>query len=312
MLAAFLSLIPIFLLILLGFALRKGGFVPREQWRGVEQICYWLLFPALLILSLVRAELSIGSLRGYVYGLFAMIVAMTVLMWLLRVPLRRWLDMRGPTYSSLFQTVTRWNGFIAMAIIDKLYGEPGVTILAIAFAVMIPYLNVVNILVLATYAGRARATPRMILLAMVKNPLILAVLTGLAVNLLRIPLPSPLMTTLELLGRGALGMTLLALGAGLQWRAVKAAGPEIGLSIGLRLLGMPAIALGCGLLFGVTGTPLVIMVIAAAVPTAVNGYVLARAMGGDAEYYAAAATAQVMLSFVTLPVIIWLAMRIAG
>jgi hypothetical protein len=133
MLAAFLSLIPIFLLILLGFTLRKGGFVPAEQWRGVEQICYWLLFPALLILSLVRAELSFGALKGYVSGLFAMIVAMSLLMWLLRVPLRHWLDMRGPTYSSLFQTVTRWNGFIAMAVIDKLYGETGVTILAIAF-----------------------------------------------------------------------------------------------------------------------------------------------------------------------------------
>ena len=310
--AALSALFPIFLLILLGYGLRKISFVPAEQWRGIELLCYWLLFPALLIVSLAKAELSFGALRSYVYGLYAMIIVMSLLMWLARKPLRAWLDMRGPTYTSLYQTVTRWNGFIAMAIIEKLYGAPGVAILALAFAVMIPYLNVVNILILAAYAGHTKPPARMILMAVIKNPLILAVLTGLAINLSGLQPPAPVMTALELTGRGALGMTLLALGAGLQWRAVKAAGPEIGLSVILRLFGMPAVAVACGLLFGVSGTPLVVMVTAAAVPTAVNGYVLARAMGGDAEYYAAAATAQVILSFATLPVWIWLAARLAG
>ncbi len=312
MTAALAALVPIFLLIMLGYGLRKIRFVPAEQWRGIELLCYWLLFPAMLIVSLARAKLSFGDLQAYILGLYAMIIVMSAAMWLARRPLRAWLNMRGPAYTSLFQTVTRWNGFIAMAIIDKLYGAPGVAILALAFAVMIPYLNVVNILILAAYAGHTRPSPRMIALAVVKNPLIIAVLTGLAINLSGIALPAPVMTTLELLGRGALGLTLLALGAGLQWRAVKAAGAETALSVILRLVGMPAVSLACGLAFGVSGVPLVVMVIAGAVPTAVNGYVLARAMGGDAEYYAAAATAQVIVSFVSLPVWIWLAMRLAG
>ncbi len=308
---AFLALLPIFSLIVLGYALRKGGLVPAQQWRGVEMICYWLLFPALLILSLARARLSFGELHAYVAGLFAMIVAMSALMWLARGLFRRHAGMDGPAYTSLFQTVTRWNGFIAMAIIEKLQGDAGVALLAIAFAVMIPYLNVVNIVILALYAGHARPSAGLILRAVVKNPLILAVLAGLAVNLSGITLPGPVLATLELLGRGALGMTLLALGAGLQWQAVRHAGPQVGLSVALRLLGMPLVALACACAFGVSGPAFVVMIIAAAVPTAVNGYVLARAMGGDAEYYAAAATAQVLLSFLTLPLIIWLAVSLA-
>ncbi len=47
--------------------------------------------------------------------------------------------------------------------------------------------------------------------------------------------------------------------------------------------------------------------ICAAVPTAMNGYVLARTMGGDAELYAATATVQTVLSFGSVPLVIWLA-----
>jgi len=58
----------------------------------------------------------------------------------------------------------------------------------------------------------------------------------------------------------------------------------------------------------VHGEARVIMIVAASVPTAVNGYVLARKMGGDAEFYAAAATAQVAASFLTMPLFIWWAL----
>ena len=312
MLTVFAALTPIFLAIATGFALRKSGLLPPEQWRGVELLCYWLLFPALLIVSLARSRVSFAELSSYAWGLAFMVVTMTLVTWLLRRPLRAWMKMSGPTYSSLFQTVTRWNGFIAMAIIDDLYGPRGVAMLALAFAILIPWLNVVNIAVLATCAGKSKPTPRMILMAVARNPLIIGVGLGLAVKLSGLTLPGPIINTLDLIGRGALGLTLLALGAGLSWRAVRTAGPEIALSLVLRLIGMPLVAAFSGWLFGVSGAPLVIMVIATAVPTAVNGYILARAMGGDAEYYAAAVTAQVMASFLTLPPVIWLAMRMAG
>ncbi len=304
MFAVIASLLPIFALILLGFALRKSGFIPLEQWRGVELIAYWLLFPALLITTLARSTLSFDELAPFAFTLLALVLVMSLIVWLARVPLNRLLKVNGPAFTTIFQTSTRWHGFIALAIVDKLYGETGLAVLAIAFAVMTPYLNVVNILVLATYAGKTKPTIMSIASSLARNPLIIGVLIGIVVKLSGIVLSDPVFTTLDLLGNGALGISLLAMGAGLSWRAMLLSGKEVFAASAIKLLLGPAIGALLAIMFGVTGMQFVIVIITAAVPTAVNGYVLARAMGGDAELYSATSTAQVLASFVTLPLII--------
>ena len=303
------ALLPVLGLIALGFVLRKSGAVPREHWQGVETLCYWVLFPALLVHSLSRAKLDFAALVAFVAALLVLVVGGSGLMWLSRRATMRWLNMSGPTWSSLFQTVTRWNGFLAMAIIDKLLGEPGLALLAMTFAVIIPYLNVVNVVAVALTVGRTPPTPAAIVRRLVRNPFILAVAAGLIAHFAG-GLPPAAETALALLGRAALGVSLLMVGAGLSWQAVRQGGRGVLASVVLRLVGMPLLGLVAGLLFGLSGAPLVVLVIAAAVPTAVNGYVLARAMGGDAEYYAAAVTSQVIASVASLPLFIWLALQL--
>jgi predicted permease len=63
---------------------------------------------------------------------------------------------------------------------------------------------------------------------------------------------------------------------------------------------------------GLTGTNLALLTLSAAVPTAMNGYVLAKQMGGDADFYAAAATVQTALAFFTIPIAMYLANYAAG
>jgi len=312
MLDVIASLLPIFAIIILGFVLRKSNFIPLGQWRGVELIAYWLLFPALLITTLARSTLSFGELAPFALTLLALVIIMSLIVWLARIPLRKLMDVQGPAFTTIFQTATRWHGFIALAIVAKLYGDNGLAILAIAFAVMVPYLNVVNILVLTTYAGRTKPTPGMIFFNLARNPLIIGISIGIIVKLSGIVLPDPVFTTLDLLGSGALGVSLLAMGAGLSWRAMRLSGKRVVVASALRLLLTPALGAALAILFGVSGEQFVIVIVTAAVPTAVNGYVLARTMGGDAELYAATSTAQVLASFVTLPLIIAAAVRFTG
>ena len=302
---------PVMLLIALGFALRKGNFIPAQQWRGIEQLCYWLLFPALLIVTLARSKVSFSSLSGFALALLLMVIILTVVAYALRRPLQRRFGMSGPTYTSVFQTSTRWHGFVAFAIVERLFGAEGVAIIAIAFAAMIPWLNVANVLVLALHAGKVKPTPVLLARALLKNPFLWGIAIGLAWKLSGWRAEGVIMTTLELTGRGALGISLLALGAGLSWRALKHARREVLITVLLKLVFAPLLAIVLGKLFGVSGEAFVIMVVAASVPTAVGGYVLARAMGGDAEFYAAAATAQVVASFITMPLFITLAFRLA-
>lgn len=309
MLIVVTSLVPIFALIVLGFILRKSNLIPSEQWRGVELISYWLLFPALLIITLAEAQMSFGELKSFALAVLVMVIVMSLIVWLLRKPLQNSWGVSGPAFTSIFQTTTRVHGFIALAIVDKLYGQPGLAIIAIAIAVMVPFLNVVNILVLTAYAGSSKPNAKIILKALVRNPLLWGISIGIIIKLTNITLPGTVFTTLNLLAQGALGVSLLALGAGLSWKAMKASGKEVIFASFVKLIITPVLALGLALIFGVSGTQFVILIIAAAVPTAVNGYVLARAMGGDTELYAATSTAQVLISFVTLPLILWMAMQ---
>lgn len=301
------SLIPVFLLIVLGYGLRKGGIIAPPLWKGVEELSYWVLFPALLFRVVYRADLEFAAVLPFVAALLATLGLAAAALWLARRRVMARLAMSGATYSSLIQTTLRWNGFLSLAVADKLMGAEGLALIAIAFATIIVPINIISVLGIAVLAGREPPRPGRLLWRVLTNPFVFTILLAFAARALTPALPDVLMTALDLLGRGALGIALLVVGAGLQYRALKSAGSGIALAIALRLVAMPALALGLGWLFGLAEPMRVALALTFGVPTAVNGYVLARQMGGDAEYYAAAATGQVIASALTLPLFLWLA-----
>jgi predicted permease len=75
---------------------------------------------------------------------------------------------------------------------------------------------------------------------------------------------------------------------------------------------MPLIAIGLGIAFGLTGVSLAVVACAAAVPSASNGYVLARQMGGDAPMLAQVLTIQTALAVLTMPVFIAFAEQVTA
>lgn len=312
MLSVFASILPVFVMIIAGFSLRKSGIIPAEHWRGVELVCYYILFPALLIIVLADSTLSFGETAPFAATVFLLAILMSLGAWLARKPLNRLIGMQGPAFTSFFQTSTRWHGFIALAVVGKLFGDEGLAYLAIAFAAIVPFLNVINIVVLVTYAAHKPAPLGLIIRTLVRNPLMWGIAIGLIIRFSGFTLPDVAKSTLQLAGDGALGVSLLALGAGLSWKAARSAGKEVLLASTMKLIITPVLGISLALLFGVSGMALVIVAISSAVPTAVNGYVLARTMGGDAELYAATTTAQVIASFVTMPFFIWIAMLITG
>ena len=123
-----------------------------------------------------------------------------------------------------------------------------------------------------------------------------------------VPLYAPADAAIELLARAALGLGLIMVGAGLRLQDALKPSRTVLLPIVLKLLVLPAIMIGTCLLFGIRGQTLYLMTLCASVPTAMNGYVLARQMGGDAQLYAAVVTLQTAASFFTLP----LALSAAG
>ncbi len=138
---------------------------------------------------------------------------------------------------------------------------------------------------------------------MLQNPLVIASVIGGALNVGDIALPEVVDRVLGLLSEAALGLGLLVAGAGLDLAALKRAGTLTLVWSLVRLLVMPAVALGAALALDVTGVSLAVIAIAAATPTATNGYILARQLGGDAPFMANLIAAQTVLAALTMPLV---------
>ena len=303
MLPVLQATLPVFATIVLGFGLRKTGFIAADKWSAVEDVCFYVLFPAILAKTMIEADLTGIEAGAFTLTLLVSVAVIggTVLaLWPL---LRRVLGTRPPQFSTIYQTITRWHGFIALAIVLNLYGPDGAALIAIIFAVLVPILQVSNIMVLAAFSDK-KADMRRVVLTIVTNPLIWGIGLGLALNGAEIW--PPVMDTLDLLGRSALGMSLLAMGAGLSLKAALHPSKEMLIGIIGKLLFTPLVMMTVAYAFGITGLERNVLLIAAAVPTAMNGYVLARKMGGDAELYATISTVQTVVSFFTIPLLLWL------
>ncbi|MCB1869034.1 MAG: AEC family transporter [Gammaproteobacteria bacterium] len=306
MLSIINALIPVFLIILLGFGLKRTSLFDESAWTGFENLCYFVLFPVLLIKTLATAQLGSTEVLRFSLVLLFAICTMSLLM-LVSFPLmHRFMGVSHAAFTSLLQGATRWHGFIALSVVGLLYGDPGVTYMAITMAVIIPPLNIINVAVLAKF-GESKSDFRGVMRKLIRNPFILACLVGAMLNLTGIGLPVPFYEVFNILGGGALGLGLLTVGAGLQLSKVREHRALVLFGAMIRLLGMPLLMFSGARIFGIDGLPLVVAVLAGAVPTAASSYVLARQMGGDAALMANLITTQVLLAIVTLPTMMWLA-----
>jgi predicted permease len=301
------ALLPVFLLIVMGFGLHRYLLKEDAHWMGLERLVYFILLPALLIETLSRANLSSVPIGGVGGALLLAVLIMGALCLALRRPLATALGVDGPAFTSVFQTATRWQTFVALAIANNLYGDVGVALASVAMVAMIPVLNVMCVAVLARYAQPQRLAWRQLMLAIAQNPLIWACVIGLALNLTHLPVPQVAHELAGALGRSTLAIGLLVVGAGLQIGELMRPGAAAWLAVFLKLVAMPALAIGLGMLFGLSGVNLAVVACCASVPAASNAYILARHMGGDAPLIAQILTLQTMMAVLTMPIAISLA-----
>lgn len=300
------ALAPVLLVILIGILLRRTTLLGDGAWAGIENLCYFVLFPALLIKTLATADVGSGDVMAFIGTVLFAIFAMSLLLWLAKGVLLEGFGATPAAFTSLFQGATRWHSFIALSIAGFLLGDEAIAYMAITMAAIIPPLNIINVMVLGHLVGGGNGL-RDTLSKLASNPFILACLIGSVLNLSGIGLPGVLYPVFDMVGSGALGVSMLVVGAGLQFRRILADHRLVAIGTVVRLLGMPALMFAGAALFGVEGMPLTVAVIAAAVPTAASGYVLARQLGGDAPLMANLITVQVVVSVITLPVMIWIA-----
>ena len=305
------SLLPIFLIMVLGGVLKRYLLPGEEAWVGMERIGYFLLYPILLARTLYRTDFEAISAASAALAFIAAIAGLLALMIAVRPLLQPRLGLSSPSYSSFYQATTRWNAFVILAIAEQIGGPQWLAIVAIGIGTMIVPINVVNIVVM-THLCRKEGPSPSFFAQLIRNPLIIGVAAGLAINGLGLAMPAALDTTLELLARIALPLGLLLVGAGLRIRMPGKDVVAVFAASFVKLLVMPLFLGVAAWATGMRGADLSAVVLCGAGPSAMNAYLLAKQMGGDAPLFAAMVTAQTVLSFVTIPLVMALAQWMAG
>lgn len=288
------TIIPIFLLILLGVAMRRWFGLREDFWPQLDRLIYNLFYPALLFNTLAHFEIDFGAAAP-------MLVVATLFMCagiVLGLAAKYLFHAPSKVFSATFQSSFRFNSYVGLAIAGGLHGQEGLAAIGLLMGFMVPLANVAAVLMLARHSESHWL--REILL----NPLIIATAGGIAFSLAGISLPQMFNTTLGLLSQASLPMGLIAVGAGLRVQGLHSHPGTLWYGVAVKLLVLPAIAWGLATAFGLNGVYFHTPVLMAALPVSTVAYVLAKRMGGDGDTIAAQVMLSTLLSALTLP--LWL------
>ncbi len=279
---------------MLGALLHRFAPFEKSLWNGIEQLVYFVLFPALLFGSTASANFHGSDTLLFICTGFSATLAGIALGWLALVLFR--IDRLD--FASAMQTGFRFNSYIALAAASRLAGTEGTALMAILLGLNVPLANAAAVHALAQHgeSGLWRA--------MARNPLIIATLLGLLVNALGWSMPDPLTATLGRLGAASIALGLMAVGAGLRLsRRQGNPGFRIWM-LAVKLVMLPALTLGVSLLLHLSHLQLLIAVTFAALPSASSAYILAVRMGGNGALVAWLISVSTALSALSLP--LWL------
>ncbi|KRI01323.1 AEC family transporter [Curvibacter sp. PAE-UM] len=287
-------LFPDFSLILCGYLVCRYTALNRPVWDQVEILVYYFLFPVLLFHSIVKSPLDLSAASSLIGAGLAMGVSGIALSYALpHLPfIGRHIDAR--LHAASAQVAFRFNSFIGLALADRLAGPEGLLLLAVLIGFCVPLFNVGAVWPMARHAQRSVGRE------LLRNPLIIATVSGLIANVLGLRIPAWADPTLSRIGAASLALGLMAAGAGLRFSSL-GQGKVLAVAVlTIKHLLLPLIALGLSLAFGLTPVQTTILLAFSALPTASSCYVLAARMGYDGAYVAGLVTLSTLLGVVSL------------
>lgn len=293
-----LALFPLVALIASGYLFKKYHFLSQDFWAGAEKLNYYISFPALLFNTLSTTKVDFQSLSTAIFAMFFVVLLVTAFMYVLRM----FWNIQPARFGVHVQSLVRFNTYIGLALVASLFQKEGMAILVILLALCIPLVNVISVLALTS---KEQMAVKPVLIALLKNPLIVSCIVGGVVNVLNIPIWDGLSGLIKLFSASSLPLGLLCVGAALQFMQMKKDIVVLVADTFARLLAVPALAFVVCTWLGLPSLQTQILVVFFALPTASAAYILTKVLGGDSQLMAAVISFQTLCAAVTLPIMIW-------
>ncbi|OCG10516.1 hypothetical protein B5800_08790 [Gilliamella apicola] len=302
--AQFLSTLPLFILILLGFLAVKLGRWQKTVTDSLTKFTFYIAFPIMLFQIMShfseQSEIDIKLLLVFFGGSF--IVFATGCLIASKV-----FKLNG-SQSTLFAMGGIYTNtvFVGIPIIKMLLGDQAIPIVAI-----IVIFNALILWTLATvsieFVQMGKLSGRSFIKALKnvsKNPIIIGIFTGIVVNYIGLPIPNFINQSTKMVSDMTAPLSLIVLGMGLAEYKIRDQFLITGSICILKLAILPIITYIVGKLLGLPTLELQVVVLLSSVSIAINCYMMARQFEVLQGPIASSLLISTALSSVTTPLIL--------
>jgi predicted permease len=304
--AVFDVVLPVFGIVLAGYLSGRIKLLGPDSSEALNKFCYWFALPPILFLGPARVPFA----QVFDVPFLATFLGGVAIAWLAALAVQAAFFRAGLAQTALaLLTGTFSNvGYMGIPLFIAAFGAanalPAVLITATYTVTLVAFTVILVESGLSGQGGAGRAA-RNVALGLLKSPLVMAPLAGLAWNLTGIPLPKPLVNFGEILGAAAGPCALFAIGLFLATRslATLAGGKksiEVGWLVIVKLIVQPLATWGLAGYFGLSPFMTAASVILAALPSAALCFVLAQQYKLYVERASAAILVSTALSAATI------------
>ena len=287
-------------LMLIGYFFTKKGIFTADGIKQMTELTLRVAVPCLIINSYQR-EFDIEMAKGLGLALIFTVVIHIVYILIATVVFKKREDKKDRV--SKFGTIYSNCGFMALPLIQAIYGDEGV-FYAVAYVTVFNVLYWTHGVFLYTSDAKQLSLKKIIF-----NPGVLSAIIGILLFVTRITLPAPIGKTIGFLAAINTPVPMIILGTYLITLNIKQTlknGSLWAVTV-LRLIILPIITVFALKLLGWENTLSMPLILASASPVAALTTLFAVRYNLDSEYSAQAVSFTTLLSVVTIPVIMMFA-----
>jgi predicted permease len=298
LLTAFQSIVPLFLVILVGMIVSRNKSVDQQWLEVLNNYALWIGFPAFILVALSRLHWNwqvYGSLIGWNS-------ARIVLAMLLVFPVAALLKLEIRTRRTLFLAVSYGNvAYLGIPVLRSALGDQILPEATMISAVYVFWLFTLGIF-LIEYFGDHRVHWRKLLVRLITNPLLIAVFAGLFIAVFHLKVPKVVMSGLDIFAGSVTAVVLFSLGIFMgkqpfgkfsDWM------PVLAFSL-IILIVLPGLFLFASRPF-VNPTASRAWILEAAMPMGLTSYALCLKYKLNTEFASRAVVASTLLALLSLP-----------
>ena len=272
---------PMFLMLTLGWFLRRIGFLGEHTLKDLNKLCFKVFIPLNVYYNICNVDLAAVFQPRLLLWSIATMAIVFVLSILTALPVERGKKRRGALAHCIFHA----NFVIFGTLIGtSLCGEGNIGVISLLIAVVVPVQNVLSVILLeASREGGGRVDAKELAISVLKNPFVIAAFAGFATQLVGLRWPSFLSTTFRDLGRCGTPAALIAMGGLFNFGTVGANLRTILIGCAVRLIVLPALLIAPIFALGFRGAEFVGLMCIFISPIATSSFNLATQLDSDGD-----------------------------